>query len=88
MGGVRQARQAIEPPGEDAAHQLARGDDLRIGQPVADLAAAALGLDDAQVAHDGEVLGGALLGTAVGGSIGAVLGGLIGSAIPRWHRVY
>jgi hypothetical protein len=60
-GKVRQAGEAIEAAGEDAAHERAGRDDLRIAESIADLASGALGLDDAGGPHDREVLRGVRL---------------------------
>jgi len=54
--GVGQAGEAFEPAGQDAAHQTARRDDLRVGKAVADDATGAVGLDDAGRTHDREML--------------------------------
>ncbi len=53
-GGGRDARETAH---EDAAHRFAGADDLRVAQPIADLAAVALRLDDARGAHQRQMLG-------------------------------
>ena len=45
-----------DPPDQDLAHRPTRGHDLRIGQPVSDLAAVSHRLDDADSAESGQVL--------------------------------
>ena len=85
-----EAGQAPEPALEDGAHDAAGDHDLRVGEPIADLAPVPLGLDQARRSQDREVLRGVRLADAELGREGGDVGGAGGEPVedlqPPWAR--
>src|SRR5450759_1344433 len=57
LGPFGELAEAGETAHQDPAHEAARGDDVRIGQPIPDLPSVAFGLHDPGGPHDCEMLG-------------------------------